>query len=37
VDDIFTTGATMEECSKKLKEAGARSVFGITIAREEID
>jgi len=37
VDDVFTTGATMEECSKKLKEAGARSVFGIAIAREEIN
>jgi len=37
VDDVFTTGATMEECAKKLKEAGARNVFGITIAREEIN
>lgn len=37
VDDVFTTGSTMEECAQVLKNAGARNVFGITIAREEID
>lgn len=36
VDDVFTTGATMEECSRKLKQAGAKQVFGIAIAREGI-
>ncbi len=35
VDDVYTTGSTMEECSKVLKQAGAKSVWGITIAREE--
>lgn len=35
VDDVYTTGSTMEECAKMLKEAGAKSVWGITIAREE--
>ena len=34
VDDVFTTGATMEECARTLKNAGARNVFGIAIARE---
>jgi ComF family protein len=34
VDDIYTTGATMEECAKVLKEAGAKEVWGITVARE---
>ena len=34
VDDVFTTGATMEECARVLKNAGARNVFGIAIARE---
>ena len=33
VDDIFTTGATMEECAKTLKKAGAKEVWGVVIAR----
>lgn len=34
IDDVFTTGATMEECAKVLKSAGAREVWAITVARE---
>lgn len=34
VDDVFTTGSTMEECAKILKEAGAKEVWGIVVARE---
>ena len=34
VDDVFTTGSTMEECAKTLKKAGAKEVWGVTIARE---
>ncbi|TSC95034.1 MAG: hypothetical protein CEN87_46 [Parcubacteria group bacterium Licking1014_1] len=34
VDDVYTTGSTMEECAKILKEAGVKEVWGIAIARE---
>jgi predicted amidophosphoribosyltransferase len=33
IDDVFTTGATMNECAKVLKEAGAASVTVLTLAR----
>jgi ComF family protein len=33
VDDVSTTGATLEECAKVLKEAGAAAVYAITAAR----
>lgn len=32
VDDVFTTGATITECSRVLKKAGA-TVFALTLAR----
>jgi ComF family protein len=34
LDDVCTTGATLEACSLVLKEAGASSVWGLTLARE---
>ena len=34
VDDVFTTGSTLEECAETLKANGARKVFGIVVARE---
>lgn len=34
VDDICTTGATIEDCARALKEAGARAVYGLTLARD---
>lgn len=33
VDDVVTTGATLETCARILRRAGARRVYGITIAR----
>jgi ComF family protein len=33
IDDVFTTGSTMEECAMVLKESGAREVWGIVAAR----
>ncbi len=33
VDDVLTTGATINECAKTLKKAGARQVAAITLAR----
>ena len=32
VDDIYTTGSTVNECSKLLKDAGAAKVYVITAA-----
>jgi len=34
IDDVCTTGATLEECAKTLKAAGAREVLAITALRE---
>lgn len=33
VDDICTTSATFNECAKELKRSGAKSVWGLVVAR----
>ena len=34
LDDVFTTGATLNRCAEVLKEAGVEEVYGLTIARD---
>lgn len=34
VDDVYTSGTTLEECAKALREAGAREVWGLVLSRE---
>ena len=34
LDDIFTTGSTMEACGKVLKKAGATSITGLVLASD---
>lgn len=34
VDDVFTSGSTMQECARVLKRAGAQRVYGLVMARD---
>jgi predicted amidophosphoribosyltransferase len=34
VDDVCTSGATLESCATALKDRGATSVWGLTLARD---
>lgn len=34
IDDVYTTGATMAECSRVLKNAGVKDVIGLAIAKD---
>ena len=36
VDDIYTTGTTLDECARALKKAGASKVFVLCLARTPI-
>lgn len=37
VDDVYTTGATVRECARALKKAGASAVTVLTVARVRYD
>ncbi len=37
IDDVCTSGATLESCAVALKSKGAASVWGLTVAREIYD
>lgn len=37
IDDVYTTGATVAECSKTLREVGVEKVFVLTLARTPLD
>jgi ComF family protein len=34
IDDVTTTGATLDECAKALKAAGAEAVYALTLAAD---
>lgn len=37
IDDVFTTGSTMNECAKTLKKNGALAVYSVTVATVSTD
>src|SRR6185312_15310872 len=37
VDDVYTTGATVDECARALRQAGAQHVHVLTLARTPLD
>jgi predicted amidophosphoribosyltransferase len=34
IDDVVTTGTTLIECARVLKDSGAKNVFCLVLARE---
>jgi len=36
IDDVYTTGATINECARVLKKAGVKGVYALTLARTTV-
>lgn len=34
IDDVITTGSTISECAKTLREGGAKEVWALAIAKD---
>lgn len=37
VDDVFTTGATLRECSRVLKRSGSENIYAVTLAHSMLE
>jgi ComF family protein len=37
IDDVTTSGATIDACTRALLQAGAKNVFGLTLARSILE
>jgi competence protein ComFC len=37
VDDVYTTGATLTECARTIKESGISQLYGLTVARVSLN
>ena len=36
IDDVITTGSTLDDCARALKKAGVKNVYGLSVARTMI-